>query len=1396
MVATNAINEKDLDLNSSSDQSKIKLKLLCIRSLFIFSWLTFSTLIFLVVVLADINWTRPSLEEIIGHSVHRNVKLGRLSWNFGWHGFSVNTSKLLVAERSGEPFLMAGNCEIGFSFTSLLAGVGKIHYINMQKPLFMAIHTGPKTWNFDDLLTISPDIDFIQIREGHVFVVDRQTNNHQSFPDTELNDVTVKFQRGNNFVPAQFKLVFKLPQNSGGSAFNLSSKIWDGGKEQWWKRKCHLELSANRFTVANWQTIKSLTTVDSKDAAYSAFLSKLISGVPRINNSDNSAHVILPSAGFFDFNLVANGIPDKKLGADVKLKADSLSLCAARTNKCIDLPETSISGQAELSPDNFVWNRCVVKIPDYKLILSTTGSNFADINNKQYSRQWSLTALAEDLKRLNPLLVFINNNISTDTKFDNKKLFSNLAGRLFLDLECHHKKEGDEYVVLAKAKHVNIDGIKPFLNSVYKIAMNKTEATNPLNGKKSQLLALSRQSEFSGTIIGHSQDGLILQDCFLDDNGMSWKISGRLDHDGVWHQLLITSKDLDLEKLSNQLSKNSDLAHSAKTILGLNNNSELHLAGHAQITAKLDTYDTKLPGKTNPFICEIKFQNSDLKTSEPNLAIRHLEGQYTSSQDKLICKNLRFLSGSGQITIDALMSANKKDNLRYKLQGKNLSVYDLRQTLSLFHIETTFLDSWNLSGKLSNIDLSIGGTNAKPNFSMVASPADLVFMPQGLKQSIHASGGRLSFDHNSLLLDKVTLAGSNSKCLISGAFKISNTSAKVARLNLQLNNVDLDDLQNYLTLAHVPSSQLIKKYQLSNLKGSVSGPLEYLAGTDKSRLNGIILFDGISFKWGAQRLFCKNIKGKAILSDSDLVLHETTGNMGNSTLSLHGRLINYMNNTKDSFPQWNGEITAQVAPEDIDNIYSLMASKPSFDLQAKKSVFVKLRQTNHVPSSSLSFTLVADPDAGLSLMSDNVTLYQPARKLTVNGSCFIDEQKINWRNLNFDFTGSSLNVQGSVSNYRNAKVSPTLDLKVQSSESMPAGYLGQMFSSGVINGAITGQAKVNIAIQGTAKAPSVSGKISLTDLSIPDVYLSHIIGSISLQPSQTGGIPSLLQLDKFFLGPVQLSKGSGALFFQNDFSQLSLKNFVAEVAQGKLNAEAQVESKTQKMHLNLNVNNASLAQLWPQVTSSQIKATGLVGCNLSLDTYGTSAKELEQNMTGAGHIHAIDGSFSRLSQLHAKLNQVNLIRQGIFGFNFNNVMQSVLPAKASEFDSIDSAFAIDKQVVTIRHIFYDGKDIKFSAAGKVNLALHTLDLDIAGLMPRVSNSVLGGKLGELSREITLQKLLDGVTMHKLEKLPSLPLIGGIAGGPEIFTCRIAAPYDQPKMISQSVEKSFKWLHNN
>ncbi len=349
--------------------------------------------------------------------------------------------------------------------------------------------------NFDDILVISPDVDFVQIQEGHIFVVDRQLQTNQHFPDTELNNVQVKFERSGNFTPAQINVAFNLPEQKTHANFTLKGKIWDNSDKPWWERKCHAELTTKRFTIENWQTITSLATVDNKNVGYKNFVAKLTSAIPTLYGSNNSAQVLIPSSGQFDFHAIADGIPNQKVNADLQLKADNLAI-RARDNTLMNLPETSISAQAELKPDAFAWNKCVIQMPDYNLLFNSSGSSFIDTKGKQASNQWSVIGLLGDLKKLNPLLVFMYNNIPNDTTFDAKRLFDNLNGKLFLDLRFDKKEEKNEYSVEAKAHDVNIDGIKPLLASINKVTTNRIGLSNPFEAKYYKQFSLSNKQDF------------------------------------------------------------------------------------------------------------------------------------------------------------------------------------------------------------------------------------------------------------------------------------------------------------------------------------------------------------------------------------------------------------------------------------------------------------------------------------------------------------------------------------------------------------------------------------------------------------------------------------------------------------------------------------------------------------------------------------------------------------------------------------------------------------------------------------------------------------------------------------------------------------------------------------
>ena len=195
-----------------------------------------------------------------------------------------------------------------------------------------------------------------------------------------------------------------------------------------------------------------------------------------------------------------------------------------------------------------------------------------------------------------------------------------------------------------------------------------------------------------------------------------------------------------------------------------------------------------------------------------------------------------------------------------------------------------------------------------------------------------------------------------------------------------------------------------------------------------------------------------------------------------------------------------------------------------------------------------------------------------------------------------------------------------------------------------------------------------------------------------------------------------------------------------------------------------------------------------------MTTQGKNDREAKSNLDGKVEFIVENGSIARFGHLQTELTRVNLLHQGLFGFNLNNLLQSVVPVRTGLFNDLTGNMHIDKGLLTVDYLKYNADDMCLWAGGKANLKSDIIDLQIAGRIPRVSESVLSGHLGGLSRNLTLQRFTSIATFGRLERLPSLPILGDIASDrPRTFQFKISAPLDKPKLLSQSIEKSFHWL---
>jgi hypothetical protein len=215
-----------------------------------------------------------------------------------------------------------------------------------------------------------------------------------------------------------------------------------------------------------------------------------------------------------------------------------------------------------------------------------------------------------------------------------------------------------------------------------------------------------------------------------------------------------------------------------------------------------------------------------------------------------------------------------------------------------------------------------------------------------------------------------------------------------------------------------------------------------------------------------------------------------------------------------------------------------------------------------------------------------------------------------------------------------------------------------------------------------------------------------------------------------------------------------------------------------------------------QLTGNKDEITGIASGHMVLESLFGSNKEFLKHLNGAGEITIENGKVTRFGSLQAKITQANLLAQGLLGFNLNNLLQSVVPVRTGEFKKFFGIFDVKNGVIDFEELRYTGDDMRLWGDGVIDLPNEQLKLSIAGNVPRVFSSVIGGKIGQISRNITIQKLLDTITLHKLEGMPGLPVIGDITSDkPRAFSFHVVAPSNQPSTIAKSIIKSFGWLQS-
>jgi len=723
--------------------------------------------------------------------------------------------------------------------------------------------------------------------------------------------------------------------------------------------------------------------------------------------------------------------------------------------------------------------------------------------------------------------------------------------------------------------------------------------------------------------------------------------------------------------------------------------------------------------------------------------------------------------------------------------------------LSLANADLPFLTKHELTGCARDLKISLSGTKAKPIVAFVATPEKLFYRAPGLGTPLQAVAGTIYYDNDNLTLRDVTFQLATGQAIANLVIKNLSKASTCDKIKLKTAGLDVKEADNYFTSTLSPPA-LRKQYaemkhahQMVYLHGKIQMELTYSVEGERSNLQGELSLVNIGLKFGKKELPVDHLNGTCTFTNDGVKFEDFSGTIISTTFNLDA---NFPRQNRILRP-WHMDLKTTVNPADIESIAATIAQQtngiiPAIEARTPIGLRAKCEGLNQ--NANVFLAAYTGKEGALSLKLPFGVFHQPVgQPLFFEGTLKSTGHSFALADTRLTVGQDALFIKGIFRDDKNS----SFEVSVRSPKYISVKYLDQMLEPPIFEAAVDGRVKGGITVYGAAGNPRVKGGVTFEKLKLPEYNLTDLNGEFFAESNSetNGNSTGQLKIKEIRSARLKISDLTSRLewFWPNpSMRQPSIKvtECHALVAGGELYGKGLLQSSARNFSFHAYLSKASAASLFEELTGLKGELSGVLDAEVELTSSGASGSEFGSNMAGRGSVTVRNGSITRFGRLQAKLNTVNLLHQGLFGFNLNNLLQSVVPVRTGDFKTLSAAWQLGNGKLLFNELRYDGDDMRLWAAGEANLPLRTIELEIAGQIPRVTSSVLSGTVGGISKGITVQKMMDSITLHKLETLPTLPLLGDFAAArPRVFTFKVLAPYDQPKTLSQSIEKSFHWL---
>lgn len=789
-------------------------------------------------------------------------------------------------------------------------------------------------------------------------------------------------------------------------------------------------------------------------------------------------------------------------------------------------------------------------------------------------------------------------------------------------------------------------------------------------------------------------------------------------------------------------------------------------------------------------------------------------GTVSLKNEQASFSNLRGALGRGNFVLNGTAKLSQPSTANLTFAGSNLDLSNVKLALEALGVKHPLLAQQLLFGTADNIKLSLQGTTQTPQIVVSLTPKNIYFERLGSSRTLRISGGNVSYRNDVLLLEKVRVQTERSHLITSLRLENLGKGSQLKMLEIDTPGFDFGDLHSYLTGKRTPPAvrdnylKLGAQFGLSVPHGKMAGVFRMNQEEGHREVRGqLTLTDfGVNF----YQYPIHHVNGRVTATGQDLLLEDVRGLIGKSPLKLTGRITN----AASAEASWQADLRLLVDVKDFLALIATADSTMKDIITASRPIPINMEVAGDFQGTTANFKSRIAPETIVSLGGPFGGITKPAgQQVTLEGKLafgFDDKPSIRISESKVAIGDTVIGWTGEYAIAANER--PRVHFSFEIPDPIPLTKLTSMLPpdnrlKDVFKGA-SGTAEGQLEFEGPASGPAMRGYIDVVNASLPQLKLSHVTGRLRAKDWFPPKKPTEAEKDVLppTLSDLQMTFSQvnvADLVFRNikgtvgaedtaTGSKLNLRELTADLFNGKATAHGFVVlDEKRQFNLYTKISSVDVNQLMAAMFNAPREVSGKVDARVNLEGRAVGGEEFLRNLRAIGSFTARDGTVSRLKELQSKLTQGNLLKQGIIGFDVNNLLAAVAPVKSGAYETFEGKFRIGNEHMRLAKIAFNGTELRLRAEGDVDLKQRMIDLKVAGNIPRVSSSFLPKPLSKVATALSPSTWLSTL----FARTPfDFPLLGSTGNNrPRSFEFTIAASLDKPNAIATAITESFRFL---